>query len=265
MYRYITFKNQELAYRLSGNGSKTLVLLHGFPESSDIFRNQLPALEAHFTVIIPDLPGAGKSPYNDALTTMEDFAEAVYEILQNENMKACTMIGHSMGGYITLAFAEKHSTQLNGFGLLHSHASADSEEGIANRQKNIKSMQAYGAMPLLQTMLPGLFGEKFKQEHPGVIESLLREAGKMDVQALIRFQEIMIGRKDRTDVLKNSQVPVLFILGTDDQSARLENVLPQTKIPRRSEVVILQDTGHMGMFEAVDEVNETILNFVSNV
>src|SRR3979409_2265854 len=104
------------------------MLVHGFAEDHKIWELQVDYLKKDFLLIVPDLPGSGRSVFNPQLSTIDDYADVIKFILDEEGISACTIIGHSMGGYITLAFAKKYPDQLNAFGLFHSTTYADSEE-----------------------------------------------------------------------------------------------------------------------------------------
>lgn len=258
------FKDKNIFYNKQGKGEKNVVLVHGYPENSTMFDLQTEFLKQYFTVLLPDLPGAGQSEYNEELKTIEDFAEAVHAVIQNENIDKCYLLGHSMGGYITLAFAEKYPDKLYGFGLIHSHASADDEAKKENRRKTIESVQKYGSRPFVETMVPGLFTKENQTKLKNEINALVENFKEIEEKAVVRFTEIMIDRKDTTHVLKQSKVPVLFILGEEDTSAKLEAVLPQTYLADETYIKILSDVAHMGMLEDPENVNETIVDFVHN-
>lgn len=259
-----SFKGKSIFYNKQGKGNKTIVLVHGYPENSTVFDLQTEFLKQHFTVLLPDLPGAGQSEYNEELKTIEDFADAVHSIIENEQLNKVYLLGHSMGGYITLAFAEKYPDKLHGFGLIHSHASADDDAKKENRRKTIESVQKYGSEPFVNTMVPGLFTEENQTKLKTEINALVDNFKVIEERSIVRFTEIMINRKDTTHVLKNAKVPVLFILGEEDQSAKLEAVLPQTYLADETYIKILSDVAHMGMLEDPDSVNETIQDFVHN-
>lgn len=115
-----------VSYTSVGKG-KPVVLIHGFGEDHRIWHKQLPSLQTNHNVLLPDLPGTGASvPFHDL--SIESMADAVLLMLEEEQIDRCIMLGHSMGGYVTLAFAEKYPERLQAFGLIHSTAYADSEE-----------------------------------------------------------------------------------------------------------------------------------------
>lgn len=136
MHKFLLYQDKKIYYRITGDG-KPVVLVHGFGEEGNVWENQFSpcsyspgektASKAAFTYIIPDLPGTGQSEaINDM--SIEGMAEVLHAILLEENIGCCPVIGHSMGGYITLAFVEKYRNHVSGFGLVHSSAFADSEE-----------------------------------------------------------------------------------------------------------------------------------------
>lgn len=261
----LSFRNKKIYYNVLGAGDKVIMLIHGFPTTGDIFQNQAEFLSRHYKVIVPDLPGIGKSEYNDLLQSIDDFADALYAILEAESVKNCVMIGHSMGGYITLAFADKYCDKLQGLGLIHSHALPDDEEKRKGRIKAIQSIEAYGSSPFIKKMIPGMFTESNQSKFKDEISFLVNELEHTNEKGLIRFSEIMMNRPDRQAVLKRLKIPVLFILGEEDKLATLEAILPQTYLSDETFVKILASVAHMSMVEDPTDVNETIDEFVANV
>jgi pimeloyl-ACP methyl ester carboxylesterase len=268
MQKTVDYNNNLLHYRVTGTG-KPVVLLHGFGEDSSIWDNQINFLQDHYQLIIPDLPGSGDSKVENWSTvlqkeslTIEWLADAVKTILTKEQTEPCTLIGHSMGGYITLAFAEKYPELLEKIGLFHSTAFADSAEKIQTRRKSIAFIKEYGSYLFLKQSIPNLFAEKFKTEQASKIETLIDKGKNFAPEALIQYYEAMIKRPDRTAVLKNWQKPVLFLLGKFDPAAPLQDCLQQVHLPAISHVHILQNSAHMGMWEETLKANEALAHFL---
>ncbi len=263
MIKNFTFKNTRIYYRVSGEGH-AVVLLHGFAESGNIWEAQMSFLATYCMVIVPDLPGTGKSGLlkQEEPVEITDYADCIYALLQHEQINSCIMLGHSMGGYITYAFARDHAELLKGFGFVHSTAFADNDEKRANRQKSLDSIRQYGPQAFLKASIPGLFAGRFQKRHPDVVNTLI-EAGKtFSADALTQYTTAMMNRPDRTEVLKSSEVPVLFILGTEDVAAPLNDVLQQVHLPAVSYIHILRDVGHMSMLEATEPLNNHLLDFI---
>jgi pimeloyl-ACP methyl ester carboxylesterase len=278
------YHSANISYTVQGRG-KPVVLLHGFGEDSSIWNEQVRFLKDHCMLIVPDLPGSGKSsllslesgvrrlesedaPDSSLLTpdyiSIDDYADCIHALLTHESISSCILLGHSMGGYITLAFAEKYPSLLTAFGLIHSTAFADSEEKKKTREKSIAIIEEYGAMPFLKNTIPNLFGAKFKSAHPEKIDALIEAGNAFSKEALQQYTRAMMLRPDRTHVLSN-RLPVIFVIGTEDVAAPLDDVIKQASLPNISYIHVLQDTGHMGMWEAPEKLNQQLLAFLSEL
>jgi pimeloyl-ACP methyl ester carboxylesterase len=262
MEKVFAYNNVQIHYRVEGEGMP-VVLLHGFGEDSRVFKDQVSFLKEHCRLLIPDLPGSGKSALlQDDEASITSYADCVYALLQHENIQGCILLGHSLGGYITLVFAKKYPQTLLGFGLLHSTAFADTDDKKETRKKGIDFIKKHGAHQFLKTSIPNLFGNQCKEQRPQIIEDLVEKAKGFSDEALIQYYQAMISREDTTDVLEQTKVPVLFILGTEDMAAPLKDVLQQVALPAVSHVHVLQSVGHMGMLELPQAVNKHLLSFV---
>lgn len=263
MLKTLEYNGGQVVYTVKGSG-QPVMLVHGFAEDGNVWRYQLDFLQQYCQVIVPHLPGSGLSAYNPAMKSMDDFAGCLQAILQQEGIAKCTMLGHSMGGYITLAFAEKYAGNLQAFGFIHSTAFADSDEKKQNRLKGIKMMEEYGGHAFIKTTTPNLFSAGYKQQNGAAVESLIEEGRNFTKEALQQYYRAMMERPDRTAVLHSSRAPVLFIAGTEDVAAPLNDVLKQVHLPLTAYIHVLQNTGHMGMWEATDAVNKYVLDFIKH-
>ncbi len=268
---FILFKSKKIFYRLEGKG-KPVLLVHGFAEDNRVWNQQVVALKEKNLLIIPDLPGSGSSEMLDWKASIDDYAELLKKladetILTNkaENEVTFCMIGHSMGGYITLAFAEKYPHLLNSFGLFHSSAFADSEEKKTARKKGIAFIQKNGTEPFVKNSVPNLFSEETKKVKPELVNQLFNIAKTISPQALIQYSMAMIARPDRTFVLKEFPKPVLLIAGKNDSAVPLPASLEQMSMPPISVIHILQHSAHMGMWEEVALSNSFLSNFLNEL
>ena len=173
------------------------------------------------------------------------------------------MIGHSMGGYVTLAFAAAHPSELNAFGLFHSSAYADSEEKKAARQKGIEFVKKNGAFEFFKTSTPGLFSPATKEENPNLIDEFLRGLNNFSDRAVVSYYEAMMKRPDRTEVLRTTSLPVLFVIGEHDTAVPVQDSLELSHLPEKSYIHILHHAGHMGMLEEVNKSNDLLKKFLS--
>ncbi|MDB5252428.1 MAG: hypothetical protein JWP27_1597 [Flaviaesturariibacter sp.] len=249
-----------LGYRVSGTGP-AIVLLHGFGEDGRVWTNQVDHFPG-WQLIVPDLPGSGVSGMK-ADMSMEGLAEAVAQILDAESVSSCILVGHSMGGYITMAMAQKYPGRLAAFGLFHSSAFADSDEKKAVRSKGIDFIRQHGAAAFLKSSIPNLFSTATKAGRPELIEEQVQGNADMTDAALVAYYESMMARPDRTEFLKDATVPVLFVLGREDAAVPIADGLRQCYLPARSQVDILEASGHMGMIEEADAANRSLQRFVT--
>jgi len=261
----IQLKNSQIFYTVAGKGSP-VVLIHGFAEDSDVWKYQLDILSEQFQLIIPDLPGSGASALIEDMS-IEGMAACVQEIIWQElgrdsKSPMPIVIGHSMGGYITLALAHKNAGMLAGFGLFHSTAFADNEEKKTNRRRSIEFMQTHGSYEFIKQSAPNLFAEENRIEKTGMVEDLISRYGNFDTAALIAYYEAMIERPDRTAVLQSFDQPVLFIIGKQDKAIPFEDSMKQCHLPQLATVQILENAAHMGMWEEKEKSSQALLSFL---
>jgi pimeloyl-ACP methyl ester carboxylesterase len=251
-------------YALTGKGFP-VILIHGFAEDRTIWQNQVPRLAENYRLIIPDLPGSGRSPIDPQLKTVDDFADCINRITDEEKIDACVIIGHSMGGHIALAFAKKYPEKLKGLGLFHSTAYADSEEKKSARKKGMAFIEQHGSYEFLKQSIPNLFSEDYKKEHPETVTELINRYNNFNPASLVSYYAVMMNRPDRTDVLKNIKKPILFIIGEKDSAVPLEQSLRQSYLPELCYIHILENTAHMGMFEHSNHSSELVNDFLNQV
>jgi pimeloyl-ACP methyl ester carboxylesterase len=270
MDKKIEIAGKNIFYRVFGDG-KPVMLVHGFGETGDVWKNQITGLGTNFQLIVPDLPGSGQSDMIDDMS-MEGMAESLKTILDAENYGVSPsgkarviMIGHSMGGYIALAFADKYSDYLAGLGLFHSTAFADSEEKKETRKKGIDFIHQHGAFEFLKSSTPNLFSPLSRAEKQELIDGFIRGLDNFSSQSLVSYYEAMMQRPDRTYILQIKELPILFLLGEYDNAVPLQDGLKQVHMPEKSYIHILHQSGHMGMLEEIDNSNHILNKFLSEI
>ncbi len=262
----ILYNGTEIFYKVHGTSKPVIFLIHGFAETGNVWIHQTNYLKKYFKLIVTDLPGCGKSAelnIQPKKITIEDYADCIYAVFKNENITSCAMFGHSMGGYIILAIAEKHPEILSAFGFVHSTAFADSEEKKQNRLRGIEMMKRYGVYAFLKNTTPNLFTQKFKDEHAGDIDALIEQGKLFSKKSLLQCYYAMMNRRKRINILINSKIPALFIAGKQDNAVSLNDILKQMHLPEISYIHILNNVSHMGMWEAAEIVNERLEEFVN--
>jgi pimeloyl-ACP methyl ester carboxylesterase len=260
--RKLSFQNKELRYRVRGQG-QPVVLVHGFGEDHRVWDFQVAQLEQRFMLVLPDLPGSGTSELAEDVS-MENLAMAVHAILQEEKLTQVVMLGHSMGGYVTLAFAEQYPNMLRAFGLVHSSAYADTEEKKQTRRKGIEFIKTHGVQEFFKTTSPNLFSSHTKEHNPGLADALVNQYKTMNASALVAYYEAMMKRPDRQEVLKTFNRPILFLAGEQDTTIPYEQVKQQSRLPLLSYLHVLHNSGHMGMWEEPNETGFILEEFIKN-
>jgi pimeloyl-ACP methyl ester carboxylesterase len=257
----MTIAGRDLFYRDLGVGTPVL-LLHGFAEDGAVWDEVAPALSAMCRVLVPDLPGSGRSALPNSVS-METLAAVLKELLDKEGIERCVFIGHSMGGYITLAFVESYPNRVWAFGLFHSTAYADSEEKKTGRRKSIEFIRGHGAAPYIRQSTPHLFAAGTREQRPGLVEDMIRRYSGFSDASLIAYLQAMLQRPERVSVLEHFPRPILFIIGEKDMLLPPEQALRQAHLPRIAQVRLLPDAGHMGMLEDAVAGSDIIQEFVN--
>lgn len=270
MIKDIYFRDTKIYYREEGKGD-TIVLLHGFCESMEIWDEFVNILSQRFHVITPDLLGHGKTdvppqagPSGEYISTMEMQAESVNEVLKACGVERCTIVGHSMGGYTALAFAELFPDKLAGLCLFHSTAMPDTEEKRLERDRAIEAVKK-DKIAFVEGLIPMMFAPANVEKIKGYVGRVLSIAQNNPANGYIAALAGMRDRKDRQHILERADYPVMFIIGKDDQLIPIDKMLPQIVKPRHSEVLILSGVGHMGFYEAREKTLFAVGKFIEEI
>jgi pimeloyl-ACP methyl ester carboxylesterase len=260
---FLRIHNRNIFYSEKGRG-KTIVLLHGFTESSRIWNGFAAKFSKKYRVIAIDLPGHGKSDCFAGIHTMELMADLVYKVLKKLRVGKCLMAGHSMGGYVTLEFASKHPGMLKGFCLFHSHCFPDSETERENRDRTIAVVNQ-DKFSYVAQFIPSLFPVEVHRKFSKEIEKLIRRAAKMPKDGVVAALEGMKIRADHSGLLRNTSLPVFFILGLKDTRVPAARIWDMISLPAVSGSLLLRECGHMGYIEMPDQCFEALSLFAKKV
>ena len=246
----------------SGKGEKCVVLLHGYLESMYVWDDFLPLLTPRVRVVTVDIPGHGISDAIAEKQTMELMADTLRDMLDAMGIERVTMVGHSMGGYIALAFCEKYPERLDGVVLLSSTPNADTDEKVENRRREIALVRA-GKKDMLAAVAPEAgFAEQNRKRLRDYIEDLVEQVHMTDEDGIVALLEGMIARKDQNEMLRQSAVRQLFILGKKDGYIPVEVAEAFIAKNPQAEVAWLEESGHMGFIEEPQACAEALLRFV---
>ncbi|WP_299014800.1 alpha/beta hydrolase [uncultured Polaribacter sp.] len=260
MQKSITFKNANISFSDVGKGT-AVVLIHGFLENSTMWDKIVPALVKRNRVITVDVLGHGKTDCLGYVHTMALFAEAIIFVLKHLKLRKYFLVGHSLGGYISLALAQKNTKQIKGLCLLNSTSNADDEERKKIRFRANKMIQD-NFSNLVRMSFVNLFGEKSREHYKNEINLALNEALQTPIQGYIAANEGMRIRVNRNDVLANNNFKKLFIIGKNDPVLNSESLIEEAK-ETNSEFVVLNG-GHMSHIENREELIFTLKGFLKS-
>jgi len=256
----ILYKNTQISYSDTGKGT-AVVLLHGFLENQTMWNAFIPELSKKNRIITIDLLGHGKTECLGYIHTMEDMADAVHAVLNELKIRKAIFVGHSMGGYVALAFAELYPEVTKGLVLLNSTAFSDDHERKINRNRSIKIAHKEYAN-LVQLSIANLFSIDNRERLSAEIEKVKSEALKTPLQGYIAAQEGMKIRKNKEHLLHLTDYPKLIILGKKDGVLNYEDNIKQVK-GTDVQVVSLPD-GHMSHIENQEELLVVLTSFFKN-
>ncbi len=261
--KYIISRGAKIRYTDIGKG-RVIVLLHGFPFSLEIWfgNGYATTLSKKFRVIAIDLPGHGKSDCIGYVQKMERMADVVKDVMDQLNLRRYVLVGHSMGGYVALAFAEKYAENLRGLCMFHSSASADSAEKKLDRDRGIK-LTKRNPIKYTNALVMNLFAVANQRYMKKEINWVRRMAAKTKKQGIVASLEGIKIRRNREIILKFAKYPVLFIGGARDIVIPIEVIQKQADLPKIGKLLALDRVGHMGFLEAKEITLKKLRTFVN--
>lgn len=245
-----------LNYREAGAGP-VLILIHGFPLNLQVWDSFAAKLSRSYHVVTPDLPGFGKSSILPKGFSIDDVAESVLGFITERKYHNAVAIGHSLGGYVTLAMAKQQPDLFAGICLFHSTALADSTEKKQSRDKVLEFIDKQGVQAFTSNFIGPLYANPQHASIPRV-RDIAMQASREAVEGYTRA---MRDRRDRTDVISAFPKPILLLGGEMDQGIPPDSLLKQVALNSKAEISILANVGHMGMFEAEDTCLKKISGF----
>jgi len=248
------YNDTPIFYEVHGQGSPW-VLLHGFLETSAIWERFITDFSKNHTIVSIDLPGHGASGCIAEIHTMELMAEVVAGVLGFLEINVCTFIGHSMGGYVALAYAEMFPKHIQKLVLLNSTPQEDSEERKESRSRVLRIIKT-NREAFISMAITNLFANDTTGCYKGVIKKMKETAIRFPVQGITAAIKGMKDRKDRTKVLSTVKGRVYIITGVADPIMPvqdLEAISEQTNTP-----IFKVEGGHMSWVENYEKVKSTM-------
>jgi 3-oxoadipate enol-lactonase len=240
-----TINGLKIAYTDEGKGTP-IVFIHGFPLSRGAWQKQVEAFKSSNRVISKDLRGLGESEVRAGTNTMDQYAGDVHALLEQLKTGPIVLVGHSMGGYVALAFARRYPSMLKGLVLVGTKAGSDSAEVAAGRRSTADKVKAEGSKVVVDAMAPRMLSAKNSDAGAAAQVRSFMAGSQPDgvVGALLGMAE----RPDSTELLASIKVPTLIIAGADDV------VIPPVESEKMATAVkgatykIIPDAGHIVAF-----------------
>jgi 3-oxoadipate enol-lactonase len=253
----MTYQSVNLAYEEHGQGTP-IMLVHGFPLNRSIWNPLLPLLENKARLILPDLRGFGQSPVPEGTYTMRLMAEDLRALLDTLKIDKVVLAGHSMGGYVSLAFAQAYPHRLAGLALISTQAAADNPEARASREKTVEEVKRRGLKNLADGMAPHLTCQ------PALVEPLRKLIMKAKPLGVIGSLKGMAERPNAQEWLPSITVPTVVIAGSEDAIIPIERPRLMAQLLGRAWLVETANAGHMPMMEQPQAVANAILQLISS-
>jgi pimeloyl-ACP methyl ester carboxylesterase len=257
----ILYKNVEISYSDVGKGS-AIILLHGFLENQKMWSAIIPDFINRYRIITIDLLGHGDSRSLGYIHTMEENAEVVRCVISKLRIRKAIFVGHSMGGYVALAYADLFPNSMKALVLLNSTSKEDSDERKLNRDRAVLAVKKNHST-FIRIAVSNLFSEENRKKMLTEIDNVIAEALKTPLQGIVASLEGMKVRKDRESVLRAASFPTLLILGRKDMVLDCEEVVKQIE-NTNIELTVFAD-GHMSHIENRNNLKTVLLDFIKRI
>jgi pimeloyl-ACP methyl ester carboxylesterase len=264
MKKYVHYKGKKVFYNDEGKGT-TIVLVHGYLESAEIWNSFAHVLAKKFRVISIDLPGHGDSDIYEATHSMELLATCINALMNAIGIKKAFLAGHSLGGYVSLAYLELFPDKLIGYCLFHSHPFADSIEVLHKREREIQLVNAGKKFLLYPENVKRMYADINLEKFSTNLERSKKIASEIRAEGIVAVLKGMIARPSRLSLMEKGVIPCLWILGSMDNYIPCEDVQKKVKLPENAELVILRNSGHLGFIEEEDKAIEAISDFIEKL
>jgi pimeloyl-ACP methyl ester carboxylesterase len=264
MISTVSYHGASLRYSDLGKGSP-VVLIHGYLESLEIWNGFAEKLARNYRVVSVDLPGHGQSGIYSSMNTMAVMADSVKAVLDHLSIGRAVVIGHSMGGYVTLAMADIFPEMIVGFCLFHSHALPDQEDKKLNRDRETLLVKEGKKSQFINLNISNAFATDNHDSFRKQIERAKEIASETSDEGIIKALEGMKARPDRRDVVKNSVEPVMIVAGKKDYYIPFYVYEEHFHLAPKTTVLVLENAGHMGFIEEREKSLEGITKFLDDL
>ncbi len=264
MKQILEYNGKKISYTKQGSGN-SLVFIHGYLEYKEIWTDFIQSFIKNYKVLCIDLPGHGESESISEIHTMKNMARVVKQILDKEDIKESTIIGHSMGGYVSLAFANLFPKNTSSIVLFSSSALNDSTEKILARNRDIELIKTEKKQLLIDNNIPKMFATNNLVKYNNLINTIKEESHQMSNTGIIAALEGMKTRLNYTEFLKTTSIPILFIAGVLDELIQIDVSKRQVTNCKSVTYKTLEHSGHMGYIEEKELSAKYITDFLKTI
>jgi pimeloyl-ACP methyl ester carboxylesterase len=261
---FFSYRAGRIHYTDAGKG-EIIVLLHGYLESGEVWNIFSEKLAQSFRVITVDLPGCGLSDVFGEIHSMEFMAGAIKELIDYLNIKKVFLTGHSLGGYVALAFLELFPDRLSGYCLFHSQPFPDSPAALDKRKREIEIVKVGKKNLMYPDNVIKMFATSNLEKFSDALQRSKDIASRIPGDGIIAVLNGMMIRPSRLSFMEEGKVPCLWILGSMDNYIPCDLIQKQVNLPTNARIVVLKNSGHMGFIEEEDLSVKVVSDFVNTI
>ena len=251
-----------IATRVDGSHDDTIVLIHGYPFAKEIWSAQIPELAKTHRTVALDLRGMGESSVVDGPYLMETLAGDVAALMDQLQVERATIVGHSLGGYVALAFARMYLERVARLALVCSRIDADPPQRIAERNRIADEMEATNSIALAEGSIASLVSQKTRDERAKTLENIGKVVRSNSARGLAAMQRGMALRDAADDIAPELVVPVLVVAGDDDPAVSPAEFEATARAFPKASVRVLEGSGHLPMAEDPEAFTRVLTDFI---
>jgi pimeloyl-ACP methyl ester carboxylesterase len=269
---YIEIDGCNIRYRDTGGDGPTVLLIHGIGASLEIWNRQFELIGPAMRLIALDLPGHGLSDFGQQPYEPGKFSEFCWRFLDKLDVRHVFLVGNSMGGGIALLMAANRQQRVSGLVLVDA-ATLGREAPGAFRIMTLpllgKIMSKPGEMAL-QQQISAMFHNPATADSDvrrTILRNGARSGGQKAFLATLRLMTDLGGQRHSMltraqKALASLSMTVLFIHGRQDKVVALQHSIDAQRMTPGSQLMILENCGHIPQLEKPDEFNAALTGLV---
>jgi pimeloyl-ACP methyl ester carboxylesterase len=261
---FFSYSGGRIHYSDSGNGT-IIVLIHGYLESSEVWNGFAEKLKSEFRIISVDLPGHGLSDVYGDVHSMEFMATAVKNLVDSLDLNDVFVVGHSLGGYVALAFLELFPEYLSGYCLFHSQPFADTPAALEKRRREIEIVKAGKKNMMYPDNIIRMFAPSNLEKFSDSLRKSKDIASQIPGEGITAVLNGMMIRPSRLSFMEDGKIPCLWILGLMDNYIPCDIIRANVNLPPNARVIVLKESGHLGFIEEEENSLRAITEFVNSI